>query len=419
MKKLVYLTLIVLFAFILSSCAKATSLPVEPTSQRVEEMINPGDKIGDITLAKDNSFSYPMIWDFCEFDWETNTKPHTSTTDCNIPLLSNLAVGPTWYAEKSKFASNWEAISWELNIDGYQVALEDFGWDEIDASGGTWRMWDVVLQELSYGTHIIRISWSFDTAIDDGFNIYQPGKYNFITNVTFTEKATYPAPSSTAISGQHNYTLQKAQLNFLLYLPGEYGKDPQSKWPLIIYLHSANMRGAGLDLLRDEPLPRKLETQRDFPFIVVSPQGDGGYEFWSKDDMIESLFILLDELQSIYSVDPKRIYLTGVDMGGNGVWEIGLRRPDYFAALAPVGGYIGHPFEVPKNICALKDVPVLAFHGGKDTMVPASVEQELVDALVACGGDAKLTINPNYGHDIEIPAYGEPGLYDWLLAQSK
>jgi predicted esterase len=84
-----------------------------------------------------------------------------------------------------------------------------------------------------------------------------------------------------------------------------------------------------------------------------------------------------------------------------------------------MGGYIGHPFEVPKNICDLKDVPVWAFHGRKDVMVPAEAEQRLVDALVACGGDAKLTINPNYGHDIEIPTYGEPGLYDWLLEQSR
>lgn len=102
---------------------------------------------------------------------------------------------------------------------------------------------------------------------------------------------------------------------------------------MIVYLHGAHLRGATLEILRKEPLPRHVEKVKDFPFIVVSPLGDGGFEFWVKEEMIDPLFALLDEIQATISVDAKRIYLTGSDMGGNGVWAIGLRQPDYFAAL--------------------------------------------------------------------------------------
>ena len=156
--------------------------------------------------------------------------------------------------------------------------------------------------------------------IDDGWNVYQPGTYEQVVNFTVLEKEVYPIFSSQVATGQHPYTSEKAQLDFLLYLPKDYGKDPQQEWPLIVYLHGAPLRGSTLELLRRESLPRRLEKENDFPFIVVSPLGDGEYEFWAKDEMINPLFTLLEEIQTVYSVDNKRIYLTGNDMGGNGVW---------------------------------------------------------------------------------------------------
>jgi predicted peptidase len=218
-------------------------------------------------------------------------------------------------------------------------------------------------------------------------------------NFTVLEKALYPAFPATAMIGQHPFTSEKARLDFLLYLPVNYGKDTQQKWPLIAYLHGAHLRGTTLELLMKEPLPQYVEKMVDFPFIVVSPLGDGGYEFWAKDQMIDPLFTLLEEIQSVYSIDSERIYLTGSDMGGNGVWAIGLHRPEYFAALAPIAGYASYPFEVPDNICNLKEVPVWAFHGERDQYVPAEVEQGLVDALNACGGDAQITLSPDMKND--------------------
>ena len=133
--------------------------------------------------------------------------------------------------------------------------------------------------------------------------------------------------------------------------------------------------------------------------------------------MINPLFTLLEEIQAEYSIDAKRIYLTGNDMGGNGVWAIGLRDPKYFAALAPISGYFGWPPEVPENICDLKDVPVWAFHGDRDDIIPVEAGQELVDAFNACGGNAQISINQNMQIDFRIKVYADAELFEWLLSQ--
>jgi predicted peptidase len=127
----------------------------------------------------------------------------------------------------------------------------------------------------------------------------------------------------------------------------------------------------------------------------------------------------LDEIQTEYSIDENRIYLTGNDMGGNGVWVIGLGHPEYFAALVPLAGYASYPFEVPENICDIKHVPVWAFHGERDPYVPAQVEQDLIDALIACGGDAQITLSPEMKMDVPYKVYADPRLYEWLLSQTQ
>jgi len=239
------------------------------------------------------------------------------------------------------------------------------------------------------------------------------------TPTPLVPEGEYPPISAPAGTGQHAYTSPASQLDFLLYLPGAYGQDPGRKWPLLVFLHGEHVKGTSLDLVRDEPLPKRLEAETDFPFIVLSPLGDGEYDFWSKDKLVEQVISLVDETQALFSVDPEHICLIGDGMGGNGVWAIGLRHPLYFAALAPIGGYYGYPFEVPDNICDLKDVPVWAFHGGRDVMVPVEAEQSLVDALNACGGHAKITVKPDATINIRYVAYYSSELYDWLLAQSR
>ncbi len=433
MKSIAVLTLLGLMALLLAACAQispATAPPQNQTGTMPPQtpvadagMIKPGGKIGDMTLEQGApTLPYPYLWQFCEY-LPDNHEPAQSTSECKVPRMSGVTITLGWLARESKLASNWEEMAWELSIDGEEIDLAAYEPYESDytthGENNKSREWLLNLRNLTPGAHTLHIKQTMETAVDDGMNIYQPGAYEHEVNFTVQEKEAYPALSSSAATGQHPYTSQKAGLDFLLYLPDDYGDDPQQGWPLIVYLHGAPVRGATLELLEEEPLPKKLKNENGFPFIALSPLGDGDYEFWSRGEMPEALFKLLDEIKANLPVDAKRIYLTGNDMGGNGVWQLGLRHPELFAALAPVAGYASYPFEVPKNICDLKDVPVWAFHGKRDPYVPVEVEQDLVDALNACGGEAQVTVSSDMKNDVPFKVYADPALYEWLLEQEK
>ena len=416
MKKSAKIIIFVFIVIVLSACTM-------PQAEPDKGVIRSGDKIGEMIVEQGSDVPYPYIWQFCDMGPE-EFEPFSYTTDCEVPLVSSLDIVFGWFAKESKFASNWETIAWEMYIDDYKIDLEEFDWFEEDfiAKGedNKQRLWIVTLKNLSPGKHTLRQLWMMEAEVDDGFNVYQPGTYERVVNFTVQEKEVYPMFSSNVNIGQHPYTSEKAGLDFLLHLPDDYGNDPEQEWPLLVYLHDAPLRGATLELLMEgEPLPKKLGKGDDFPFIAVSPLGDGGYQFWAKDEMIDPLFTLIEEIQSVYSVDNNRIYLTGNGMGGNGVWEIGLRYPAYFAALAPVAGYFDYPFAIPNNICDLKDVPVWAFHGGRDDIIPVEAGRGLVDALNACGGSAKFTVSQDMKIDVLYKVYADPELYEWLLEQTR
>lgn len=213
-------------------------------------------------------------------------------------------------------------------------------------------------------------------------------------------------------------TTNTVKVHYLLYLPDEYAKDPQKKWPLILFLHGRDERGQDLELLKNQPLPKTLEQQKDFPFIVVSPQLPMGLESWSS--LIDPLNALLDQLQTTYAVDTQRMYLTGISMGGFGAWEFALRYPQRFAAVVPIAG--GHRFgsnATPDNICNLKELPVWVFHGEQDTDVTPDHSAVMVEALQACGSNVQFTLYPDADHVASWErAYNDPKLYEWLLQQT-
>ena len=413
-----FLILEFLIAVLMTACSA-----LGQSTPEVIGTIKPGDTIGEFTVQQGSpDLPYFYFRYFCDYIIDVK-EPTTSSIDCNLPAVSGLVIDIGWLAKESKFSSNWDNIEWELYIDGYQIALDEFDWFEFDypvkQEDNTSRMWLIDLKNLNPGKHELKLVQTFKQSVDDGFNIYQPGKYEFEASFTVLDEIIYPKFTATAETGQNKYYSESAKLDFLYYLPDDYDSDSQQSWPLLIYLHGTLLRGATLELLLEEPLPRILESEKNFPFVVVSPIGDGGYQFWIEDNLTASLFTLLDEIQSNYAIDKNRIYLIGDGMGGNGVWHLGLKYPDVFAALVPIGGYIGYPFEIPNNICNLKDVPVWAFHGGKDINVPVSVEQDLVDALNACGGNAKISISQDMTINILFNVYTNPDLFDWLLDQSK
>jgi predicted peptidase len=203
-----------------------------------------------------------------------------------------------------------------------------------------------------------------------------------------------------------------------MYLPDAYGRDRKVKWPLMLFLHGYGERGDNLALLKKHPLPQTLESQKDFPFIVVSPQLPISEYGW--DNRLELLNALLLQVQARYLVDPKRVYVTGISMGGAGTWKMALRYPQRFAAIVPIAGFYTYQSrEIPQNICDLRDLPVWAFHGAQDNEVELYQDEILVEALKECGSRIRFTVYDGAKHpDTWKKAYADPALFEWLASQA-
>ncbi len=194
-------------------------------------------------------------------------------------------------------------------------------------------------------------------------------------------------------------------MHYLIYLPKDYdGKKPM---PLLLFLHGAGERGDDIELVKKHGPPKLIAQGKDFPFIVVSPQCPKG-RFWDA----RSLDTLLDHVEQTYAVDSSRIYVTGLSMGGFGTWALAAYAPERFAAIAPICGG-GEKFWVRK----LTHLPIWAFHGEKDSVVPPHRTTELVEQLKKLGGNVKLTLYPGAGHDSWTATYDNPELYEWFLKQ--
>ncbi|NEA42001.1 PHB depolymerase family esterase [Streptomyces sp. SID11385] len=200
-------------------------------------------------------------------------------------------------------------------------------------------------------------------------------------------------------------------LSYLLHLPEEYDADPARTWPLVLFLHGAGERGVDLEAVTSHGIPKLAEGGREFPFVVASPQCPASSQWVPEVTMLARL---LDEVEAEYRIDPSRIYVTGLSMGGYATWSLAVRYPERFAAVAPVCG--GLWLQSPDPI---RDVPVWAFHGEEDDVVPIRHSEEIVTALEALGADVRFTRYPGVGHDSWTATYDDPALYDWLLSHRR
>ncbi|MFC1716365.1 prolyl oligopeptidase family serine peptidase [Candidatus Poribacteria bacterium] len=205
--------------------------------------------------------------------------------------------------------------------------------------------------------------------------------------------------------------VKTVRLNYLLFLPEDYGKDAEKQWPLLLFLHGMGERGDDLERVKVHGPPKIVEQREDFPFIVVSPQCPGTSR-WTGE--VEALNALLDDVVAKHSVDEDRIYLTGLSMGGFGTWSLATMYPERFAAIAPICG--GGD---PKKANAIKDIPVWVFHGAKDETVPPERSEEMVNALKEVGADVQYTLYPDAGHDSWTETYDNPKLYEWFLKHKR
>ena len=221
-------------------------------------------------------------------------------------------------------------------------------------------------------------------------------------------------PAAPLADGQHPHAaVAPGGYGFQLFVPRGAigaGRAAHARWPLMIFLHGSGEQGSDLALVKVNGPPRLVDDNLDFPFVLISPQLPAGLEAWD----LARLDALLDWALKSLPVDPDRVVLTGLSLGGYGTWEWATARPERFAAIAPIAG-VGDP----KRACMLKDLPTWAFHGDRDDIVPVESSFAMVQAIRACGGQPRLTIYPDTGHWSWVPAYLDPELTLWLIEQRR
>lgn len=190
------------------------------------------------------------------------------------------------------------------------------------------------------------------------------------------------------------------------YLPKDY--DDTQEYPLVVFLHGAGERGDDLDVAaRHGYMKYVREEGREYPFICISPQCPDN-KYWGC--YTESLLAFLDYILDTLPIDKKRVYLTGLSMGGTGTWMLAMAAPEKFAAIAPICGsgiywYAG----------VLKDIPVFMYHGDCDDVVPISESVDMLNSINKRGGNAQLKICYGVKHNAWDYAYTDDSLIDWMM----
>ena len=272
----------------------------------------------------------------------------------------------------------------------------------------------------------------------------KPGTWNRshglrITDYGFQILALLLLGASLAIGGQpgqpgkvvecfYRCELDDTDQPYSLWLPRDY--SPDKKWPLVVSLH-----GLG-GSYRIGGVPREIED-----CVVVAPDGRGNtdYKLWGETDVVR----VVEEARKRLSIDPDRVYLYGISMGGSGSWQVGVHYPDLFAALGPVCGNADHrvwekewnwgernpTWMSPKKAWVeatespaffaenLTNLPSWPIHGDKDNVVPCGHSRSMAEELKKAGAECHYVEVPGAGHGVPGDKVAE--MLKWLKEQRR
>ena len=261
-----------------------------------------------------------------------------------------------------------------------------------------------------------------------------------VTLVLGLAGSALPQAAITSKFAFRDHYWQGQRLPYRLFVPESYSA-PQ-KYPLVLTLHGSGERGANnraqIDNYRIATVWADPLSQAKYPCLVVSPQCPASGN-WS-GDMLLAVSDLLDSLQHEFSIDPNRLYVTGLSMGGFGTWELACRFPGRFAAAVPMSGG-GDVID----IAPLMNLAIWNFHGELDNSVPVELSRLMMQAFEAAGrpvlftaceygscagmsqqevvrhveqhADLLYTEIEDGGHIMWDQAYDYPPLLPWIFSQ--
>ena len=251
---------------------------------------------------------------------------------------------------------------------------------------------------------------------------------------SFTLAALLVAPlvaiPATDVTGRFEVRTFHSSLVELPYrLLKPKGFDPKKSYPLVIFFHGAGERGTDnvAQLKNAVKAFASDDIMTKYPCFVIAPQCPQNQQWvntpWTAPEhtmpvnpsqSMAAAFELLDAIRNEFPIDPARIYVTGISMGGFGTWDALQRHPELFAAGVPVCGG-GDTALAPR----LARMPLWVFHGGKDGVVKTKRSQDMVAALKAAGGQPKYDEYPGVDHWCWDRVYATKELYEWLFAQHR
>lgn len=201
------------------------------------------------------------------------------------------------------------------------------------------------------------------------------------------------------------------KMSYLLLPPKNY--NAAQAYPLVLFLHGSGERGTDnkSQIVHDNGILQWVTpaNQTKYPCFLMAPQCSAGD--WDAGKRAH-LRDIIKKLAKEFHLDPQRLYITGLSLGGAGTWFSVMDKPDFFAAAVPMSGW-GNPGTAAK----IKALPLWNFHAADDNVVKVDGSRKMIDAIKKAGGDPKYTEYPTGGHGIWPKAYKTDGLLDWLFAQ--
>lgn len=221
-------------------------------------------------------------------------------------------------------------------------------------------------------------------------------------------------------------------VNYCEYLPAA-ARARGEKLPLVLFLSGSGERGVDNEIQLKNAVLKVVAKEKDNSFmnsLVLVPQCPDEPAMWvdhpwdggnyklsevAESDIMKKVVSLVEYYSAFDYVDSSKIYVIGISMGGLGAWDLLARHSDLFAAGVPICG--AGPIDA---VDVLKNVPVYAFHGKKDTSVPFEISTpKMVEAIKAAGGSKIEYVELDDGHMIWDTAIEYNGLETWLFSQSK
>ncbi len=238
------------------------------------------------------------------------------------------------------------------------------------------------------------------------------------TGVAITVEPGKQLPQSVTVQARGDGDERAVTVRYMLFVPQAY-EPVGKKWPLMLFLHGlGECSNDDLSRVKIHGPAKLVDSRPDFPFVLVTPQcpppGQDREKIraaWKPGELVQ----LLDHVIGKLNIDEARVYATGLSMGGFGTWRLAAAYPERIAAAVPICGG-GEP---KKMAPTLRRVPIWAFHGARDEVVPLIRSQEMVDAVRGAGGDVRLTVYPDVGHNSWEKAYENQEVYDWLLSHRR